>query len=234
MSKTGQPAPVVGRVGPYRTISLSKVIDPQTEQRRCVLRRHQAYTLGVTDYHTDIDIMSHLGTHVEAPYHWQDEYKDVTEIAPDRFIGRGVLLRLDTCKPRALITREDLDTADGGMVQAEDMIILDSPYHSEPFVVTPDDERPQLSRESAQWFLEKEVKCVGFGDGVAIENDPEHCAAVHDILMAEDITFLEVMQNIDKLTQKVFMIVFLPLPIRGLESSPVHAMAIEGVPGLTE
>lgn len=224
---------VVGMIGPYRTVSLSKVIDPASEKRRCEVRRHRADVLGVVDYHSDIDIMSHLGTHVEAPYHHGDDLNDVTELAADRFVGRGVLLRLDTCGPRVLITRADLDAADGGVVRVGDVVILDSPYHSEPFASLPDDNRPQLSREAAEWFLEKGVKSVGFGDGIAVENDPGHCVAFHEILMPSDVTFIEVMQNIDKLRDKVFMIVFLPLPIRGLDSSPVHVLAIEGIPGFT-
>lgn len=229
----GLPDPV-GKVGPFRTVSLSKVIDPATESRRCAVRRHKATVLGVTGYHSDLDIMSHLGTHVEAPYHHGDAWKDVAQLAADRFIGRGVLLKLDTCAPRALISQADLEAADRGRVQAGDVVLLDSPYHHEPFVESPLDERPQLSREAAQWFLDKGVKAVGFGDGVAIENDPEHCTAFHDILITRDVTFIEVLQNLDKLEQDVFMIVFLPLPIRQLDASPVHVMAIEGVAGMTE
>jgi len=222
---------IVGRLGPYRTVSLSKIIDPATEKRRCAIRRHEAHVQGVTDYHSDIDIMSHLGTHLEAPYHLHDDLKDVTALAPDRFLGRGVLLRLDTCAPRALITRRDLDAADDGTIQTGDVVLLDSPFHHEPFTPGPDDERPQLSRESAEWFFEKGVKCIGFGDGIAIENNPVHCKAFHEILMPHDVTFIEVMQHLDLLSQKIFLLVFLPLPIRGLDSSPVHVLAIEGVPG---
>ncbi len=233
MSGKEQTPDIVGKVGPYRTVSLSKVIDPAIEKRRCVIRRHRAEVQGVVDYHSDIDIMSHLGTHVEAPYHYRDHLKDIVQLDPDRFIGRGVLLKLDTCKPRALISRADLERADGGRVRAGDVVILDSLYHHEPFVESPDDQRPQLTRESAEWFLEKGVKCVGFGDGIAIENNPEHCVAFHDILMPKDVTFIEVLQNLDRLERDVFLIIFLPLPIRGLDSSPVHVMAIEGVPGFT-
>jgi arylformamidase len=231
--KKGQLPAAVGSLGPYRMVTLSKIIDPATEKRRCVVRRHQANVLGVVDYHSDVDIASHLGTHVEAPYHQRDDLKDVVELASERFIGRGVLLRLDTCKPRALITRADLDAADRGRVSAGDVVILDSPYHHEPFLVSPDDERPQLSRESAEWFLEKGVKAVGFGDGIAIENNPEHCVAFHEILMPEDVSFIEVLQNLDQLQHDIFLIVFLPLPIRHLDSSPVHVVALEGIPGFT-
>ena len=39
------------------------------------------------------------------------------------------------------------------------------------------------------------------------------------------------MQDFDKLQQDVFLVVFMPLPIRGPDSSPVNVIAIEGVPG---
>lgn len=219
----------VGHIGQYRSIFLSKVIDPETEKRRCKLTKHSATVQGVTDYHTDIDIMSHLGTHLEAPCHHQGCTKDVADFPFDDYMGRGVKLHLKSCKPKALITRFDLEQADQNRVCPGDIIVLDSNFHSEPFVETPDDNRPQLSKESAEWFLEKKVRAVGFGDGIAIENNTEHCIACHDIMLGNDILFIEVMQNIDQLKQDVFAIVFMPLPIIGLDSSPVSVVAIEGI-----
>ena len=174
--KKAQNSPIcVGALGAYRTVNLSRIIDLATETRRCLLRRHKTVVQGVEDYHTDLDIVTHLGTHVEAPYHHAHLTKDVTALPSDHYVGRGVLLRLTTCQPRALITRKDLEVADGERVRAGDIVILDSRYHSEPFVESPDDQRPHLSRESAEWFLEKKVKAVGFGDGICIETNVEHC-----------------------------------------------------------
>ena len=224
---------ICGKVGPYRTVHLSKIIDPAIEKRRCVLRRHKTVVQGVEDYHTDVDIMSHLGTHVEAPYHHGDLKKDITDLTPDHYLSRGVLLMLDTCQPNALISSADLDAANRGRVQAGDVLILDSRYHSEPFVISPDDKRPHLSRESAEWFVEKKVKAVGFGDGICIETNVEHCNACHDIMLGNDVLFIEVLQNINKLQKDIFLIIFMPLPIKGLDSSPVSVMAIEGIPGFT-
>jgi len=214
-------------------VQLSKIIDPRTERRRCVLRRKPVNVNGVTDYHTEMDLITHLGTHVEAPYHHGTLTKDVTDLPADYFIGRGVLLKLNTCAPKALITRGDLDAADRGRVQRGDAVVLDSRFHSEPFVPNPGDQRPHLSRESAEWFLEKGVRAVGFGDGICIENNVEHCNACHDILLGNDILFLEVMQNIALLEADIFLICYLPLPIKGLDSSPVNILALEGVPGFT-
>ena len=228
------PAPSpVGRVGPYRTVQLSKIIDPLTERRRCVLRRKPVNVNGVVDYHTEMDLITHLGTHVEAPYHHGTLTKDVTDLPADHFIGRGVLLKLATCEPNALITRADLDLADRGRVRRGDVLILDSRFHSEPFVDNPQDQRPHLSREAAAWFLAKGVKAVGFGDGICIEKNVEHCVACHDIMLGHDILFLEVLKNIDLLQADIFLISYLPLPIKGLDASPVNILALEGVPGFS-
>ena len=212
-----------------RVVDLSKRLDPATERRRCVLRRFLATTNGVSGYWSDIDIMSHLGTHLEFPCHQNEEWKDGSKIPVETFIGRGVLLHLVTARPQQPIRRSDLDTADRGRVQRGDVVLLDSPYQSEPFVTSPDDQRPDLSEESAHWFLEKGVKCVGWGEGIAIENYAEGCIPFHDILLGNDILLLEVVMGLNQLREDLFMVVFTPLPIVGLDSCPVRVLAVEGL-----
>ncbi|MCG3769946.1 MAG: hypothetical protein JW384_01077 [Nitrosomonadaceae bacterium] len=53
-------------------------------------------------------------------------------------------------------------------------------------------------------------------------------------MLGNDILFLEVLKNLELLKAEVFLIVYLPLPIRGLDASPVNIMAIEGIPGFCE
>jgi kynurenine formamidase len=214
-------------------VQLSKIIDPRTERRRCVLRCKPVDVNGVVDYHTEVDLITHLGTHVEAPFHHGTLTKDVTDLPADHFIGGGVLLKLVTCEPNALITGADLDAADRGRVRQDDVLIRDSRFHTEPFTHDPNDQRPHLSRESAEWFLAKGVKAVGFGDGICIEKNVEHCVACHDIMLGHDILLLEVLKNIELLQAEVFLISYLPLPIKGLDSSPVNILALESVPGFS-
>ena len=73
------------------------------------------------------------------------------------------------------------------------------------------------------------AKCVGFGDEVSIENCNEDVKPFHDILLKENIVFLEVLKNLDKLEKNVFFMSYAPLPIIGLDSCPVRAYAIEGL-----
>ncbi|MBR0151229.1 MAG: cyclase family protein, partial [Synergistaceae bacterium] len=166
------------------------------------------------------------------PYHHNDNWPDVTGIPLTTFVGRGVYVDFkDSCSPRAHISAADLDRV-AVKVREGDIVIIDSSYKLNPF--TPDtntekDKRLLVNGETAEWFKAKKVKAVGFGDGVSIENCNEDVKPFHDILLAEGIIFIEVLKNLEQLKRDVFFMSFSPLPIVGLDSSPVHAYAIEGL-----
>ena len=217
-------------MGNLRIVDLTKVLDPKTESRRCSLDRFN--TGGpIPDFHTHMDITSHLGTHVECPYHHHDDWPDVAALPLTAFMGRGIYVMLDLPK-NAQITGADLEAACGSKIKEGDAVILDSPYKIPPFTSEtngPNDHRLVIGKDSAEWFAAKKVKCVGFGFGVSIEDCKENVAPFHDILMADNVLFLEVLENVEKLQKGVFFISYTPLPIVGLDSSPVRVYAIEGL-----
>ena len=113
-----------------------------------------------------------------------------------------------------------------------DIIIVDSDYKLEPFTKATNTERDKrllVNGETAEWFKAHKAKCVSFGDGVSIENSNEDVKPFHDVLLAENIVFLEVVKNLDLLEKEVFFMSYSPLPIIGLDSSPVRCYAIEGL-----
>ena len=219
-------------MGNLRIVDLTKQLDPKTESRRCHLYRFN--TGGpIPDYHTIMDLTSHLGSHCECPYHHDDNWPSVAELPLTTFMGRAIYVDLkDTVAPYTHITAADLDRATEGRIQEGDIVILDSSYKIPPFTSltnTEEDHRLLIGKESAEWFRDHKVKCVGFGDGVSIENCNEDVKPFHDILMAENIVFLEVLKNLDKLESDVFFMSYSPLPILGLDSCPVRVYAIEGL-----
>ena len=221
----------VYQMGRLRVIDLTKQLDPDTETRRCKLFRFN--TGGrIPDFHTHMDLMSHLGTHVECPYHHHDDWPDVQALPLTSFMGRALYVKITDLKPNSPIMPADMERACGNKIKRDDIVIIDSPYAIEPFTSktnSDEDQRLFICRETAEWFAEKEVKCVGFGDGVSIENNNEDVCAFHDVLMARNIVFLEVLKNLDKLKTDTFFMSYAPLPIKGLDSSPVRAYAIEGI-----
>jgi len=220
----------VFNMGNLRIVDLTKYLDPETESRRCHMYRFNTGGM-IPDYHTIMDITSHLGTHCECPYHHDDNWPDVSQLPLDTFMGRAIYVVMDLPE-NAQITGADLDKACGARIKEGDIVILDSVHKIPPFTPAtngPDDHRLVIGEDSANWFAEKKVKCVGFGDGVSIEDSLENVKPFHDILMAQNIVFLEVLENLEQLNNDVFFMSYSPLPIKGLDSCPVRAYAIEGL-----
>lgn len=218
-----------------RVVDLTKALDPKTESRRCHLYRFN--TGGpIPDYHTIMDLTSHLGTHCECPYHHDDNWPSVAELPLTNFLGRAIYVNIDA-EPNSYITPELLDKFCAPIMKEGDIVIIDSPHRIPPFTPltnTEEDVRLFVNGETATWFKEHGAKCIGFGDGVSIENRNEDVKPFHDILLAHNIVFLEVLKNLDQLKSRVFFMSYAPLPIMGLDSCPVRAYAIEGLPGFTE
>jgi len=214
----------------YRIVDLSRHIVPETSTRLCKV--HRFYQETTKDYHSHLSVESHLGTHIETPYHYNDNWKDILDLPITAFLGRAVLLRLE-CGPGEPITRAMLDRAARGRMRPGDVAVLSSPYHCVPFSDDPQDQRPYLVRESGEWFVEQQVKCIAFGDAAAIEHSVKDACDVHEVVMPHDIMFLEVVSNIEDLRAEVFFMCYMPMPIKGLDSCCVRAFAIEGLPGFT-
>ena len=120
------------------------------------------------------------------------------------------------------------------IIQEGDIVILDSNWKFPPFTPetnSPADKRLFVNAETANWMRDHKVKCVGFGDGVSIENCEADVKPFHDIIMAYDGVFLEVLKNLEYLEKDTFFMSYSPLPIVGADSCPVRAYAIEGLPG---
>lgn len=223
---------MVEKLGNYRIVDLTKKIVPGQMGRRCEIRiNHSDRT---DDYNCDMDIMSHLGTHVEAPRHWDLDWKDVADLPISSYMGRCVMLKITDIEPAGKITADHMDKADHGRVRKGDIVLVDTPYHLPPFSFPEKEIRPYVNAEMGQWLVDKGVKFIGFADSVDIETNVPEFKEFHAVTMAHDICFIEVLENFDELQRDVFFLVAAPLPFKGLDSCPVRAIAIEGIPGFDQ
>ena len=114
-----------------RLVDLTKVLDPATESRRCHLIR---YNTGgpIPDFHTALDLTTHLGTHCECPYHHFEDGKSVGELPLTTFMGRAIYVNIDFLEPNSHISAADLDRACGDRIKEGDIVILDSNWKFPP------------------------------------------------------------------------------------------------------
>lgn len=109
-------------MGKFHIVDLTKVLDPKTESRRCRLWRFNTGG-SIPDFHTIMDLTSHLGTHCECPYHHDDNWASVAELPLTNFMGRGIYAVLDL-PANHQITGADLEAAIGSRIRPGDTVIL--------------------------------------------------------------------------------------------------------------
>ncbi|MFQ6099005.1 MAG: cyclase family protein [Armatimonadota bacterium] len=200
-----------------RVVDLTKRLVPGEEERRLEIRR------GVIEsddtFMHEIDTMSHIGTHVEAPSHFYEDGKDIAQLPIESFIGRAVVLDVSFLEPRAQVLGEHLAAAAGGRLRARDIVILRSAHHGAS--------APSLTADAARWLAARDIKMLGIDDSVGLGASAEVVREVHDVLMGRDVPFLEVLVNLDALSAEECFLVAAPLRIEGLDSSPVRAFAFQ-------
>jgi len=199
----------------YKLIDLSPTLHPGREERRLQIRRF-IFELDNTIMH-DVDTMTHIGTHIEAPLHYKDGLKDITGFPLEQFIGDGILLRFDFLEPSSPITPDAVrKAAEPDSVKRGDIVLMHSPYTG--------DQRPYISRHTARLLFERGIKMLGIGDTVQLE-EPGGAMFTHDYLLGNDIPIIEGLVNMDVLPKRFIFIGF-PLKIEGLDSSWIRAVAL--------
>ena len=173
---------------------------------------------------SDVTMSSHIGTHIEFPYHHIKNGQDAMAFPIERLIGEAVLLDFSSKKNNEAINVNDLKQYENN-IKARDIVLIktgrDKFYGTEQA-----HERPYLSLETVEWLVEKQINCLGIDTtGIDIkgtEDQPNHVA-----LFESGIPLIESMANLDKLKRNRFLIFILPLPMKGLDASPVRIVAIE-------
>jgi kynurenine formamidase len=216
-----------------RVVDLSYHLSPEQEQRR--LRLTPIRTLA-TDFVNECSFEAHaqIGTHVEGPFRCIQEGRTVDELPLDRFIGEAAVVRLN---PKLLQERE-IDSehlvAAGSHVIRGDIVLLCTGYDDRfPAEGLQGDEyksmSPYLTEDAVDWLIDRKIKALGI-DFWSIEPfpiDPEIGEARHRMLFRHEIPLVQGLVNLLELEKARVLFAALPLPIEGLDSSPVRATAVE-------
>jgi arylformamidase len=203
-------------LGDYEIIDLSLLLVPGQEERRLELRR-QSLEFDDT-YYCDLDTMSHIGTHVEAPLHFYGRGPGVADLPLQTFVGEAVLVDLYFLPEGAEVQPEDLRLGGGDELQAGTIAVLTARRPAQCAV--------HLTAAAAAYLAEKRIKMLAFDDSIGLGRHKATARAVHDCLMALNIPLLERLTSLEALPQRHFLLWALPWRVAGLDSSPVRAVAL--------
>jgi arylformamidase len=162
-----------------------------------------------------VETETHVGTHVECPSHYLENGKDVASLPLETFMGEAIVVNLRPKRAQS-ITPSDFEAVG---VREGDIVLMWSGWGG--------GDRPFMGVEAAKWLLKARVKMIGVDDSIGVEAPGS--MATHDLLLRNDIPIIEGLSNLDGLRDERFFFMALPLRVRGLDSSWVRAIALEGI-----
>jgi arylformamidase len=166
---------------------------------------------------------THVGTHVDAPYHFQKYSKTVEKIPLNRLIIN------ENIKVLKIEKGDDEKIEIGDLrdynIMKNDTILINTNWVLNRALDKYFNKNPGLSEEAAKYLADAEINLVGI-DGPSIDPAIDHDFNSHRIFSANDIPIIENLINLDRLLNKKFTFVALPLKLKNCSGSPVRALAI--------
>jgi arylformamidase len=171
---------------------------------------------------SEVKLWSHVGTHMESPFHYLKDGGDVSTIPLKRVVGEGILVDFSDKKAKEAITAAELEQR-GKNTQAGDIVFIRTNL-SHNYRTPQSHDRPYFTLEAIQWLVDRKIGCLGV-DCSGIEKRDEPKQPDHELLFKNGIPLIEHLAHLDELTQERFFVVAVPWRVHGLEASPVSVIA---------
>jgi arylformamidase len=175
-----------------------------------------------------IDMNSHTGTHLDAPFHFNPEGKTIDEIPVESFQGDAVIVDLcDELREREPITVKHLEKYDAEIHENSIVIIHTGWCKKRGYSETYYHDWPYLSLEGAVWLKEKKVKGVGI-DTMSVGGWYDGTGRPsHETLLPAGIWILEEINFPDELLKyKTCYLSAYPIKLKGFSGAPARAVAM--------
>lgn len=184
----------------------------------------------------------HVGTHLDAPFHFAEGKWTTEQIPLDRTIGAGVVItirRQAEKDPDYVLTVSDLRAWEKrhGRISAGAIVLIHTGWGKywgdrkryfgtdEPGNVT-DLHFPGVSNEAAEFLAkQRNVKAVGI-DTPSIDHGPSRDFIAHQVFGAANVPIFENVAALDRLPAKGATIFALPMKIKGGSGAPLRIFAL--------
>jgi kynurenine formamidase len=171
-------------------------------------------------------LVEHTSTHIDAAAHVVDNGPTVDQIPVSRCVGQGVVLDFSNKAARSSIGKDDISkalqlTRHGGAIGPGWILLFYTGYSAKADSPQWLD-YPALSEEACEFIADLQVNAIGF-DAPSPDRSP---SPAHKILLPRGTGNYENLTNLEKLLDRDFLFVGVPLALVNGTGSPVRAIAI--------
>ena len=186
----------------------------------------------------------HGGTHMDAPIHFERDGKTIDQIPLEQLMGNGIVVDVSNeCKKdqNYQVSIDDFTSWESkyGKIPSQSIVFLHTGYGNlwpnrlnylgtNKLGIEALTELcfPGLGHDASKWLIEnRQIYAVGI-DTQSIDFGKSQFFETHRILCSNNIPFFENVANLDKLPAKKFLVIALPMKIKGGSGAPVRIVAI--------
>jgi arylformamidase len=185
--------------------------------------------LGIEDLNyniTQLVMSTHLGTHLDAPFHFFDDGRTVENLDVRKGFGPAWVLDFTGKKAGDAITLEDVQAHADKMTKGSRLIFhtnWDKEFPQKHYFGG----QPYLTVEASTWMAEQGVWCVALDTPTTYP--AEYTDSHHSLLNKNvEVLIIEGLRGLERLQNKQVILIALPLRVKGRDGSPCRAMAIDG------
>ena len=170
-------------------------------------------------------LSSHTGTHLDAPYHFQEKGEKIHEISLKRLVSSAILVK-SRKKGDQSITKTDIQKFEKkhGKIPSGSAVIFWTGWQKMIKTNSYFIRNPGLSTAAAKYLVSKKINLVGT-DSPSIDLGKDKRFPVHHIFSKNNVLIVENLTNLEKIRSSKFHFVVLPLKLKGATGSPVRAIA---------
>jgi kynurenine formamidase len=192
------------------------------------LQTHQTHARS----NTKLTLATHLGTHVDAPYHFHADGATVDNMPLQRYMGPALLLDLRAlARGQTPIAVSDLQQAGGQPAALRGKIAVLFTGWAERESGGPRfySQGPYLSTEGAEYLARCAVNAVAVDFPIDKHPPTPHSTIrdfpVHRLLLGRGIPLIENLINLDKLVGRRFELWALPIKLKDGDGAATRAVA---------
>jgi len=163
----------------------------------------------------------HAGTHADAPAHFLPRGPSIEQVALDRCVGQALRIALPKAAETGSVGAADLQPFEARLRQVR-RAVLHTGWSAAWGTARYFSAHPVLTGEAAAYLADS---CGLRALGLDFPSPDHSPFPAHPVLLRAGVLLVENLCGLEQVPD-VFEWIVLPLPLRGLEASPVRAVAV--------
>jgi len=170
-----------------------------------------------------ISMLTHSGTHMDAPAHLFEAGTTLEQLGPSHFIGSALALDLSAI-PGPVIDTDQLRPFQRSLA-GKDFVLLRTGWSAHWGEAAYFRDFPVLSEAAARWLAGLNFKGIGV-DTISFDAHDSGALPVHRIFLKQGIVLIENLVNLERIPAGEFIFCCLPLKLSETDGAPARAIAL--------